>query len=338
MKRKWIYRTVLCVAAIVILIVGFRILNWRGKKNTPTEPEYVLFYAENQTADYPTTIGAQKFSELVWEKSGGRIKILVRYDAELGSEGEVIRQMMYGGLAFARVSLSQLAEYMPEMNVLQMPYMYTGSEHMWRVLDGSIGEDFLAKTRDYGLVGLSWYDAGARNIYSTTPIQSLEDMEGKVIRVQESDMMADMISALKAKPVKIVYSDVYSALERGMVDGAENNWPSYEAMKHYFVARYYTVDEHIRVPELQICSKAVWDQLDEKDREIIRECARESALYERQLWQDREKTSRAKAEAAGVTVIELSDEEKMRFRDAMSSVYTKYCGDDMELLRKIMEY
>ncbi len=338
MEKKWIYRMVLLVAVLVIIIVGLKIFVWRSKKNTLGDPEFVLYYAENQTADYPTTLGAERFSDLVYERTGGRIKILVKCDAQLGSESEVIRQMVYGGIGFARVSLSQLAEYVPEMNVLQMPYMYKDSDHMWRVLDGEIGDEFLLKTPDYGLVGLSWYDAGARNFYSTTPIRSLKDMEGMSIRVQESDVMADMVSALKAKPVKIVYSEVYSALERGIVDGAENNWPSYESMNHYNVARYYTVDEHTRVPELQICSEAVWDKLSDEDRQILSECARESAIYERQLWQEREKSSRQIAEASGVTVIELTQEEKQRFRDAMRSVYTKYCGDQMDLLNTIMEY
>lgn len=338
MNKRLLYMTLLTIAALAVFIMGLRILIWRGKKNNSIEPKQVLLYAENQTADYPTTLGADRFAELVWEKSGGSIKILVKHDAELGSESEVIRQMMYGGIAFARVSLSQLAEYIPEMNVLQMPYMYTDSDHMWRVLDGSIGDEFLLKTPDYGLVGLSWYDAGARNFYSTKPINCLEDMEGMVIRVQESDMMADMVSALKATPMKIVYSDVYSALERGMVDGAENNWPSYTTMKHYNVAPYFITDEHTRVPELQICSKAVWDQFTPDEQEILKECARESSLYERRLWQESEKSSRKIAEAAGVTVIELAPEEKMRFRQAMRRVYTKYCADQMDLLRRIMEY
>ena len=272
------------------------------------------------------------------ERTDGRIRVLVKYGAELGSEKQVLEQMRYGGIAFARVSLSQLAEMVPEMNVLQMPYLYSSSEHMWRVLDGELGDEFLLKPQVSGLVGLSWYDAGARNFYSKTPIRSLDDIKGMTIRVQESDMMADMVSALGATPAKIVYSEVYSALEKGLVDGAENNWPSYESMLHYKVAGYYTIDEHTRVPELQICSQVIWDGLDETDREIITQCAKESALYERQLWAEREKSSREVAEASGITVIELTSAEKARFREAMSGVYTKYCGDQMDMLRKIMEY
>lgn len=338
MNKNLMYRIIVFCAVIIIFIIGIRVFVWSRKKSPDVVPDYVFLYAENQTADYPTTLGAERFAQLVEERTGGRIKILVKCDAELGSESEVIKQMRYGGIAFARVSLSQLAEYVPEMNVLQMPYMYSGADHMWRVLESEIGEEFLLTPQKYDLVGLSWYDAGARNFYSRTPITCIEDIQGMTIRVQESDVMADMVSALGATPAKIVYADVYSALERGIVDGAENNWPSFEAMNHCDVARYYTLDEHTRVPELQICSKAVWDKLDEEDQGIIMESARESAVYEKQLWAAREKSSRRIAEQKGVKVIELSDEEKMRFRDAMRKVYTKYCADDMDMLNKIIEY
>ncbi len=335
-KIYWIGgAAVLLALSTGIALIIFSLL--RGRQ-TETAPEYVLLYAENQAEDYPTTLGADMFADLVYERTDGRIKILVKYDAELGSESEVIEQMRYGGIAFARVSLSQLAEHIPDMNVLQMPYLYSSSEHMWRVLDGEIGDTFLSKAGDYGFVGLSWYDAGARNFYSTKPIRNLEDIKGMNIRVQESAMMADMVSALYANPSKIVYSEVYSAIEQGLVDGAENNWPSYESMRHYVVARYYTIDEHTRVPELQLCSGAIWDKLSREDREIIQGCAKESALYERRLWAEREKSSRKVCEDSGITVIELSPEEKARFRDAMSEVYTKYCGDQMDMLQKIMEY
>ena len=337
MKKRWAYALIfICIVALLIPAVLFWIRK-SEKENTVT-PEFVLLYAENQTEDYPTTLGGKYFAELVYQKTGGRIRILVKSGAELGSESEVIKQLRYGGIAFSRVSLSQLAELIPEMNVLQMPYLYTGSEHMWRVLDGDIGDEFLSLTSGYGLIGLSWYDAGARNFYSTKPIRCLEDLAGMNIRVQESAMMADMVSALGAIPSKIVYSEVYSAIEQGIVDGAENNWPSYEAMRHYNVARYYTIDEHTRVPELQLCSGAIWDKLTPEDQKILTECARESALYERQLWAEREKSSRKIAEDSGITVIELSPEEKSRFREAMSEVYSRYCGDQIDMLQKIMEY
>ncbi len=337
MNKRW-KLLFLTIGALLVLVIIAAFAIAKKTKSAEVSPEFVLLYAENQTEDYPTTLGAYYFADRVYAETEGRIKILVKYGAELGSESEVIQQMKYGGIAFARVSLSQLAEYIPEMNVLQMPYLYSSSEHMWRVLEGQIGDEFLLKTENYGLKGLSWYDAGARNFYSTKPIRCLEDLSGLNVRVQESAMMADMVSALGAEPSKIVYSEVYSALEQGLVDGAENNWPSYESMRHYLVARYYTIDEHTRVPELQLCSSAIWDKLSKEDQKIIMECARSSALYERQLWEEREKSSRKVAEDSGITVIELTADEKARFREAMSEVYAKYCGDQMDILQKIMEY
>lgn len=334
MKRKWQAVTLI----LATLLLAGAAASAKTALTVEKEPQYVFSYAENQAEDYPTTLGAKRFAELVEERTNGRIRILVQAEGQMGSELEVIQQMQYGGIDFARVSLSQLAEYIPRLNVLQMPYLYTDSEHMWRVLDGAIGDEFLAEVDGSDLVGLSWYDAGARNFYnSVKPIDSLEDVAGMRIRVQESDLMADMVEALGATPVPTGYADVYSYLERGIVDGAENNWPSYESMKHYEVAKYYTVDEHTRVPEMQICSRYTWEKLSEEDRAIILECARESAFYERELWIEREAESRRIATEHGTEVVELSAEEKKRFQNAVMGVYEKYCSDDMDVINEILE-
>ena len=331
MKKRW-----MMIAGIAMISVTGII--WHCRMQYQKKPEFVLSYAENQTKDYPTTLGAQKFADLVEERSNGRIQILVLAEGELGAESDVIAQMQYGGVDFARVSLSQLAEYIPQLNVLQMPYLYEDSAHMWRVLDGTIGDDFLDIVSQNELIGLSWYDAGARNFYnSKKPITCLEDMQGMRIRVQESEVMVDMIEALGASAIPIPYADVYSALEQGTVDGAENNWPSYEAMNHYEVAKYYTIDEHNRVPEMQICSKHTWSKLSEEDQQMISECAKESALYERKLWKERESESEAKAIEQGVEVVELSAEEKKRFQEAVTGIYEKYCSDQMDIIEKIIE-
>ena len=336
MKKRWFIISFSLFAVSVILAVVSIIYS---KRKTEKVPEFVFLYADNQSENYPTTLGDIQFAELVYKKTGGRIKIDVKCGAELGSEAEVINQMKFGGIAFARVSCTQLAERIPEMNVLNLPYLYDDSEHMWRVLEGEIGEDFLDKTGDYDLVGLSWYDAGARNFYSTEkPITCVEDIAGMNIRVQESAMMADMVSALGANPVEVVFSDVYSALEKGTVDGAENNWPSYVSMNHNKLAKYYTEDEHMRVPEMQVCSEVIWNMLDESDKKIIKECAKESADYERRVWNDRERKSKENAVNDGTEVIELTPEEKKKFRDAMSGVYEKYCGEYMDTINKIIEY
>lgn len=330
-KRKIILS--LIVLIMVVGAIGVKIYL------TPKEiePEYVFSYAENQTEDYPTTLGGMRFAELVEQRTGGRIRIIVQAEGQMGTEKEVIQQLQYGGIDFARVSLSQLAEFVPQMNVLQMPYLYENSEHMWRVLDGNIGHTFLDAASSSDLVGLSWYDAGARNFYnSVKPITCLEDIKGMRIRVQESEVMADMVEELGAIALPITYAEVYSSLERGLCHGAENNWPSYEAMRHYEVAKYYSVDEHTRVPEMQICSRHTWEKLSEEDREIIRQCAKESALYQRELWAQREEESRQKALANGVEEVLLASEEKQRFRQEMAEIYEKYCSDYMDMINQII--
>ncbi len=325
------------IAVISVLALGIIAgLIYRHVTKEPV-PEYVFTYAENQSDSFPTSLGAYYFADLVNERSDGRIRIMVYTNGELGREADVIRQMKYGGVDFTRVSLSQVAEVYPDLNILQMPYLYNDADHMWRVLDGRIGDMFLERMEDLDMVGLSWYDAGARSFYVTGEgVSSPEDMQGLRIRVQQSELMEDMVECLGAEPVPISYEEVYSALELGTIDGAENNWPSYEDMGHYKVADTYIVDEHTRVPEMQLCSENTWNMLSEEDREIIKQCAMESAIYERVLWQEREKSSRERCVNAGVTIIEISAEEKNAFREAMAPVYEKYCKDNKELLEEII--
>lgn len=300
-------------------------------------PEYVFSYAENQDEDYPTTLGGQYFANLVEEKTNGRIRILIQHSGERGNESQVISQLKYGGVDFARISISELTNEIKALNVLQLPYLYENSEHMWKVLDGKIGDYFLDVVSGYEMIGLSWYDAGARNFYTKDrQIQKLEDFEGLKIRVQESDMMASMVEYLGGEPVKKPYSEVYSLLEKSEADGAENNWPSYESMQHYEVAGYYTLDEHIRIPELQICSKHTWEKLSEEDQQIILECAKESSIYQRKLWKEQETKSRELAVSAGAEVVHLSTVEKKKFRKAVEPLFERYCGEHMDLIQEIL--
>ena len=302
-----------------------------------TVPDYVFSYAENQEEDYPTTLGGKYFAQLVEERTNGRIRILVQHSGERGAESEVIEQLKYGGIDFARISLSELTNDIKELNVLQMPYLYRDSTHMWRILDGEIGDYFLDVISEKEMVGLSWYDAGARNFYtSDRPIRKLEDISGMKIRVQESNLMADVVKCLGGEPVKEAYSEVYSLLERSEVQGAENNWPSYEAMQHFEVAKYYTIDEHTRVPEIQVCSKHTWEKLSAEDQQIIMECAKESAIYQRELWTAQEEESEKLAIDGGAQVIWLPISEKLRFQQAVEPLYEKYCGNYMEIINKII--
>lgn len=300
-------------------------------------PEYVFTYAENQTEDYPTTQGAYRFAQLVNERTKGRIQIRVYANAQLGDENSTLEQLRFGGLDFARCSLSTMTAYSEMSRALMLPYLYRDADHMWAVLEGEIGrkvsESFIAS----GLVPLSWYDAGVRNFYFTKPVSTLEEMQGLVIRVQPVEMMEDMIELLGASALPVSYENVYSAIQRGEADGAENNWSSYDAMRHNKVAPYYLLDEHMRVPESQIVSAVTWNLLSEEDQQIIRECSALSADYERMLWTVREGEAKQRVLDSGCKEIKLSENEKKKFRDAMEPLYEKYCGDYMDLVEEIRQ-
>ncbi len=296
----------------------------------------VLRYAENQPQDYPTTQAAYKFAEMVEKKTKGRIHIDVYYGAQLGDEKSVIEQLQFGAIDFTRVSISPLSEFDKSLNVLQLPYLYKDADQMWRVLDGEIGEKFLSNVSSSNLIGLSWFDAGARNFYnSVRPVTKLADLKGLKIRVQESKLMMGMVAAVGANATPMAYGEVYSSLQTGIIDGAENNWPSYESTSHYEVAKYYVLDEHTRVPEMQMISKATWDKLSEEDQKIIKECALESAKIERELWAAKEKASEEKVKAGGAVITELEPGEKEKFQAAMAPLYAQFSAGYEDLLSSI---
>lgn len=296
---------------------------------------YTFRYSEIQATSHPASKADAKFAELVKEKTNGRINIQVYYNAQLGDEKSGVEQVQYGGLDFTRASLSVLAEFDKELNVLSLPYLFSSSDQMWKVLDGPIGQKFLNGISGSKMVGLSWFDAGARNFYTVKPVKTMADLKGLKIRVQESGLMMDMVKALGASPTPMDYGEVYSALQNGVVDGAENNWPSYESTKHYEVAKYLLEDGHSRLPEMQLCSQKTWDKLSDSDKKIIQECATESSKVERQLWAESEKEAQAKVKAAGATVTELSPDELKKFQDAMKPLYTKYAKDYIDTVNQI---
>ncbi|MCI5650240.1 MAG: TRAP transporter substrate-binding protein [Fusicatenibacter sp.] len=326
----------------VFLLLGSVIalcLSGCGLKEEAVVPEFVLTYADNQPEDYPTVLGAQRFAELVKEQTGGKVVIQIKCGGEYGTEEEVLSQMEFGGIDFSRISLASISDELPKLNVLQLPYLYEDSEHMWRILDGEIGDEFLRLFKEKDLIGLSWYDAGARSFYSdTVPIRTPEDLKGLTVRVQNSRMVMDMVTLLGATPVTFAYSDVSYAFETGKIDAAENNWPAYQMLEHYRSAKYYTVDEHSRVPEVQLASGQTWRKLPEEYQEIIVQCAKESAFYEREIWADQEAESRSAAIEMGCREIRLTPDAQEKFRKIVQPLYEEYCGEYTELVRQIQAF
>lgn len=309
-------------------------------KTAEVTPEFILTYADNQPSGYPTTRGAERFAQLVEERTGGRVLVQVKDNGEYGTEEEVWQQVQMGGIDFARFSLSILTDDLPPLNVLMLPCLYRDAAHLWRVLDGELGEVFLSgitEEADSGAVGLSWYDAGARSFYAGTPIRSLADLRGRTIRVQDAPIIRDMVDLLEATPVTFAYSDVYAAFAKGKIDAAENNLPAYQVMDHYKVAPYYTLDEHSRIPEVQVASARTWEALPEEYRTIVADCARESAAYERELWTRREEEARAAVKEAGCTFIDFPEEEQEAFRSLVRPLYQKYCGDYLDVVKRIQQ-
>ncbi len=322
-----------CVLCFMISITGCSV----QKEENSQIPDFVLTYAENHLENYPTTKGALKFAELVEEQTNGKVVIQVKFDGEFGTQQQMVNQMKFGGIDFARVSLSSISDDLPKLNVLQLPFLYENSEHMWKVLNGDIGKQFWEAFYELNLVPLSWYDAGARSFYSKEKqIKTVEDIEGMSIRVQESQMMRDMISLLGGIPVDLAYTEVYSAFETGKIDAAENSWPSYQVSGHCEVARYYTLDEHTRVPEIQLISGRTWEKLPKEYQQIILDCAKKSAEYEKQLWKEQEELSYKEAIKQGCEVIILSEEELEQFREKMTPLYELYCSEYMDIVEEIV--
>ncbi len=298
----------------------------------------VLRLGETHVADYPTTKGDYEFARLVEERTGGRIKIEVYHSSQLGQEKAVIEGVQFGAIDFTRVSISPLSSFAPAFDALQMPYLYRGEEHMWKVLDGPIGEEFLGSLEPANFIGLAWYDSGARNFYnSKKEIKSVADLKGMKIRVQESQLMMGLVSALGAVPTPMPFGEVYSALQTGVIDGAENNWPSYFSTSHYEVAKYFTLDGHTRVPEILIASKISMDKLSKEDQEIIKQAAKDSMPHQIKLWKEFEKVSEEKVRAAGSIITELTPEAVVEFQNAMQPMYDALSPELQEVVKKIRE-
>ena len=275
---------------------------------------------------YPTVVAVQYLGQLMDERTGGRIKIQVFNNAQLGAEKDTIEQTRFGVIDLNRVNSAPFNNLVPETQVLGLPFLFRSVDHMHKVVDGPIGDEILAAFEPHGLVGLAFYDSGARSFYTTkTPIKTIEDMKGLKIRVQQSDLWIAMLQAFGANPTPMSYGEVYSALETGVVDGAENNWPSYESSRHFEVAKHLTLTEHSLTPEVLVISKLSWDKLAPADQALLRQAAKDSVVKMRELWVAREKESEAKVRAGGGEIITV---DKAPFVAAMAPVYAKFVTDD----------
>jgi tripartite ATP-independent transporter DctP family solute receptor len=275
--------------------------------------------------DYPTVMAVKFMSDQIKAKTGGKDSIKVYTMSQLGSEKDTIEQTKIGALDFVRINVAPMNNICPETMVPTMPFLFRSKEHMRKVLDGPIGDEILKACEKQGFIGLAFYDSGSRSLYTVKkPVKSLADVKGLKIRVQQSDLWVSLLQAMGANATPMPYGEVYTGLKTGVVDGAENNFPSYDTARHFEVAKYYALTDHSMAPEMLLMSKKVWDGLTPQEQTIIRDAAKASVPYMRKLWDEKELESRKKVEAGGAQIVEV---DKKSFSDAMKPVYDKFITD-----------
>lgn len=290
--------------------------------------------ADTQSEEYPTVQALAFMAHLVEERSNGRHRIRIFHSRQLGEEKETIEQTRVGAIDLNRTNVAPIGSLVPAANVLALPFLFRSYDHLRKVLDGEIGKAVLDGFQRHGFVGLSFYDSGARSIYnSVKPVRTLADMKGLRIRVQQSQLMVDMIKALGAEPIELPYGQVGTGLSTRLIDGAENNWPSYVTTGHYKLAPYYTLTEHTMGPEVLVMSLPAWQGLSGEDKDAFVYAARQSSAFMRNLWNGLEEQSRQQARGAGGVVI--ADFDRKPFENAMSAIYADVVTDPD--LRQLVE-
>jgi tripartite ATP-independent transporter DctP family solute receptor len=301
------------------------------------QQKLVLKASDVHPAGYPTVEATEHMGEKLSQATGGRLSLQMFAAMQLGGEKEAIEQAQVGAIQLARVSVGALGPVVDDLNVFNLPFLFRNTEHMQHVIDGPIGQELLDKVTNNPqarLVGLCWMDAGARSMYdSKRPLRSIADLKGLKMRVIGNPMFVDMMNALGGNGVAMGYDQVFSALQTGVIDGAENNPPSFVFDNHYQVAKYFTLTEHLIVPEILVFSRRAWDGLSADDRDLIKKSAREAQLDERRRWMDYEQKAFDKMKQAGIEIVRIAD--KKPFQDAVKPVWDKYGPKYADMIARV---
>ena len=278
--------------------------------------------ADAHPLDYPTVRAVEFMGRYLAEKTGGRLGIKVFAGGQLGNETDTLEITSFGGIDFNRVNFAPLNSIEPMTLTFSLPFVFNGVDHMRRVVDSELGDEVLASLEPHGLIGLAIYDSGARSFYNVRrPITSPADMKGLKIRVPASDLYVAMVNALGANAVPIPFGEIYQSLAQGVIDGAENNWPTFVGERHYEVATYLSLSEHLLTPEALVMSKISWDRLSPGDQELVREAAKASVPEMRRLWDIRVDEARTTIEQSDVVVNDL---DKAKFAGLMRPVWDQF--------------
>lgn len=305
-------------AAILLLLVG---LAGCG----PSVSVHTIKLGHGLDTNHPVHQAMVYMQERVHEKSGGQLRIQIYPSQQLGTERQLLELLQLGSLGMTKVASAVLEGFAPQYKVLSLPYLFRDEIHRFAVLDGEIGREILLSSEPYWLRGLTYYDAGSRSFYTKErPVHTPADLDGLKIRTLESATQVQMVNSLGGSATPISWGELYTALQQGVVDGAENNPPSFYTSRHYEVCKYYTLDEHTGLPDVLVISTITWSQLSAQQRNWVQEAATESAEHQKGLWAAATKDALAKVQEAGVEIIYP---DKERFASRVSGIYDSYKDD-----------
>ncbi|CAI8804754.1 MULTISPECIES: TRAP transporter substrate-binding protein [Pseudomonas] len=293
-----------------------------------------LKFADIHPAGYPTVVAEENMGKTLTKETNGELTFQYFPGGVLGSEKEVIEQMQVGAVQLSRVSLGIVGPVVPDVNVFNMPFIFRDHQHMRNVIDGAVGDEILDKitNSEFGLVALAWMDGGTRNVYTKKPVRKLEDLKGMKIRVQGNPMFIDMMNAMGGNGIAMDTGEIFSALQTGVIDGAENNPPTLLEHNHFQNAKYYSLTGHLILPEPIVMSKITWEKLTPDQQALVKTAAKAAQAEERVLWDKKSAASEEKLKAAGVEFIEV---DKKPFYDATAPVREKYGAKYADLIKKI---
>jgi tripartite ATP-independent transporter DctP family solute receptor len=296
----------------------------------------VLKLAHSLDPSHPVHKGMEFMARRLAELSGGSMQIQIFPNEQLGTETEAIEQVQRGALAMTKTSTGPLESFLPEMAVFSVPYIFRDAEHFWKVLEGAIGEELLRIGESKGIHGLCYYDSGSRNFYTIDrPVLSPDDLRGMKIRVMKSKTSMDMVQALGGAPTPIAFGELYTALQTGIVDGAENNLPSFTSTRHYEVCKHFSLDEHTLIPDILLVNQGVWEGLSTTQQRWLQQAADESSQFQRKLWTEANEAARAEMIRHGVTIYEP---DRQSFIDKVQSMHRSLEGTPVgELVARIKE-
>lgn len=323
MQKKWRFLAFMTVFALILGVFS------SCQKDKSAR---VIKLGHGLDVSHPVHKAMVFMAERLKEKSNGALTIDIYPSQQLGSERECLELLQIGSLGMTKVSTGVLENFVPNLKVLGLPFLFRDTQHRYDVLEGEVGVELLNASISKRLKGLTFYDAGSRSFYGKRPIRTPEDLDGEKVRVMESQTAINMVKALGGSPTPIAWGELYTALQQGIVDGAENNLPSFYTSRHYEICKYYTMDQHTAVPDELLISTLLWNKLSKQEQQWVKEAAQESRVYEKKIWHEAEMEALTKIKEAGVQIIEP---DKEAFRELVQPLYQAY--EENPEMKKLIE-